>query len=205
MCEDSITFARFWTYWSGSKWRLFQVAPRRFFWRCWRKLPVTQALVSTTRGVSGSWSRNYELWARLKGLPAGAGPWDRNFCGISTRKLLIEYSQLPERFKSENHLQTRSRNYSNYPRNVWEKSSWGNSFIRSCYIYIQHENTDFRLSDHHDLAASSQACKEMATICSEQRIWRELACFYFTPQQIDIVITREASRDWEKIYHSLRR
>lgn len=63
----------------------------------------------------------------------------------------------------------------------------------------------FRLSDHHDLAASAQACEELAAVCSEQRIWRELTRFHFTPQQIEVVSTRNDTTDWEKIYHALRR
>ncbi|GLV45004.1 uncharacterized protein CBL_14424 [Carabus blaptoides fortunei] len=62
-----------------------------------------------------------------------------------------------------------------------------------------------RLSDHHDLAASAQACEELAAVCSEQRIWRELTRFHFTAQQIEVVSTRNDTTDWEKIYHALRR
>lgn len=51
----------------------------------------------------------------------------------------------------------------------------------------------------------------MAALVSEQRVWRELANFHFTRQQIDlvsnknIIIEKQERKDWQKIFHELRR
>lgn len=51
----------------------------------------------------------------------------------------------------------------------------------------------------------------MAALVSEQRVWRELAQFHFTRQQIDLVsnknviIEKQERKDWQKIFHELRR
>lgn len=51
----------------------------------------------------------------------------------------------------------------------------------------------------------------MAALVSEQRVWRELAQFHFTEQQIDLVVKKKFTldqaerKDWQKIFHELRR
>ncbi|XP_068910892.1 F-box only protein 25 [Tenebrio molitor] len=63
-----------------------------------------------------------------------------------------------------------------------------------------------RLSDHRDLTASAQACEQMAAIVGEQRIWRELTKFHFSPTQIDLVLPKNCEKiDWKEIYHSLKK
>uniref|UniRef100_A0A6B2EAG3 Putative f-box n=1 Tax=Phlebotomus kandelakii TaxID=1109342 RepID=A0A6B2EAG3_9DIPT len=68
-----------------------------------------------------------------------------------------------------------------------------------------------RLADYRDLEASSAAWGLMSALVAEQRVWRELACFHFTPEQIQVVLEKEkpihedGSKDWKKIYHALRR
>lgn len=67
-----------------------------------------------------------------------------------------------------------------------------------------------RISDYRDLEASSDAWTLMAALVSEQRVWRELAQFHFNQQQIDEIMKKkfiaEAERkDWQKIFHELRR
>lgn len=62
-----------------------------------------------------------------------------------------------------------------------------------------------RLSDHRDLNASAQACESMANIVSEQRIWRELTKFHFTPPQIDFALNKDNTGDWKVIFNSLKR
>ncbi|XP_049818970.1 F-box only protein 25 isoform X2 [Aethina tumida] len=63
-----------------------------------------------------------------------------------------------------------------------------------------------RLSDHRDLTASAQTCKIMASIVDEQRIWRELTQFHFTPQQIELALPKNEQKiDWQSVYHSLKR
>ncbi|KAJ8941982.1 hypothetical protein NQ314_010206 [Rhamnusium bicolor] len=63
-----------------------------------------------------------------------------------------------------------------------------------------------RLSDHKDLTSSAQACEQMASIVGEQRVWRELAKFHFTPQQIDLVLPKDDEKiDWKTVYHSLKK
>ncbi|XP_025836813.1 F-box only protein 25 [Agrilus planipennis] len=62
-----------------------------------------------------------------------------------------------------------------------------------------------RLSDHKDLDASSKACDQLAALVDEQRVWKELAIFHFTPLQIDIVTSKTSNVDWKKIYYTLKR
>ncbi|RZF39570.1 hypothetical protein LSTR_LSTR001091 [Laodelphax striatellus] len=68
-----------------------------------------------------------------------------------------------------------------------------------------------RLADHKDLEASAQACAVMSRLCDEQRIWRELCRFHFTPHQIAAVLSQQpaANRphitDWQLAYHKLRK
>ncbi|KAJ8922443.1 hypothetical protein NQ315_004390 [Exocentrus adspersus] len=63
-----------------------------------------------------------------------------------------------------------------------------------------------RLSDHRDLTSSAQSCEQMASIVGEQRVWRELTKFHFTPQQIDLVLPKDNEKiDWKDIYHSLKK
>lgn len=63
-----------------------------------------------------------------------------------------------------------------------------------------------RLSDHRDLVASAEACEQMASIVGEQRVWRELTKFHFSPQQIDLALPKENKKiDWKTVYHSLKK
>ncbi|XP_039284234.1 F-box only protein 25-like [Nilaparvata lugens] len=63
-----------------------------------------------------------------------------------------------------------------------------------------------RLADHKDLEASAQACAVMGRLCDEQRIWRELCRFHFTPHQVATVLThRHRPTDWQLAYHKLRK
>lgn len=61
-----------------------------------------------------------------------------------------------------------------------------------------------RFSDHNDLATSAEVCPQMALIVKEQRTWRELTKFYFSPKQINSVLEIE-QQDWKNIYHKLRK
>ncbi|XP_074035132.1 F-box only protein 25 isoform X2 [Leptinotarsa decemlineata] len=63
-----------------------------------------------------------------------------------------------------------------------------------------------RLSDHRDLTASAETCEQMASIVGEQRVWRELTKFHFTPQQIDIAMPKSNDEtDWKTVYHTLKK
>lgn len=63
-----------------------------------------------------------------------------------------------------------------------------------------------RLSDHRDLTASEQSCDQISSIVNEQRVWRELSKFHFTPQQIDVVLPQNNEKiDWKTVYHSLKK
>ncbi|KAM3960768.1 LOW QUALITY PROTEIN: F-box only protein 32 [Aphomia sociella] len=68
-----------------------------------------------------------------------------------------------------------------------------------------------RISDHRDLDAASSAWNVMASVCTEQRIWRELVNFHFTQQQIDAVLSKDKDGsedkdvDWKKVFHQLRK
>lgn len=63
-----------------------------------------------------------------------------------------------------------------------------------------------RLSDHRDLTASAQTCDQICSIVNEQRVWRELTKFHFTPQQIDLVSSRDNEKiDWKTVYNSLKK
>lgn len=69
-----------------------------------------------------------------------------------------------------------------------------------------------QISDHKDLESAASAWSLMNFIVQEQRIWRELAKFHFTQQQIDSILERlsledtpERHRNWQTIYHALRK
>lgn len=68
-----------------------------------------------------------------------------------------------------------------------------------------------RIADHRDLEASADAWTLMATLVSEQRIWRELTRFHFNQKQINFVLDMNKLKlmgdvkDWKKLYHQLRR
>jgi F-box protein 25/32 len=69
-----------------------------------------------------------------------------------------------------------------------------------------------QMSDHKDLESAASAWSLMAYIIQEQRIWRELSKFHFSKQQIDSVLgkmmlldTPERHRNWQTIYHALRK
>ena len=62
-----------------------------------------------------------------------------------------------------------------------------------------------RLSDHRDLISSAQSCDQMSVIVKEQRVWRELARFHFTPEQIDVVVSKKNISNWKEIYTLLKR
>ncbi|XP_039755337.1 F-box only protein 32 isoform X1 [Pararge aegeria] len=63
-----------------------------------------------------------------------------------------------------------------------------------------------RISDHRDLDSASSAWPVMASVCSEQRVWRELVIFHFTPQQVDSLPKGEGKDvDWKKVFHQLRK
>lgn len=69
-----------------------------------------------------------------------------------------------------------------------------------------------QMSDHKDLESAAEAWSLMSYIVQEQRIWRELAKFHFTEQQIETILeklsledTHERHRNWQTIYHALRK
>ncbi|KAG6460342.1 hypothetical protein O3G_MSEX011910 [Manduca sexta] len=66
-----------------------------------------------------------------------------------------------------------------------------------------------RISDHRDLDSASSAWNVMASVCSEQRIWRELVSFHFTQQQIDAALAKlkeeQKDADWKNVFHHLRK
>lgn len=69
-----------------------------------------------------------------------------------------------------------------------------------------------QMSDHKDLESAASAWSLMNYIIQEQRIWRELAKFHFSEQQIDSILeklsledTPERHRNWQTIYHALRK
>ncbi|XP_045451054.1 F-box only protein 32-like [Melitaea cinxia] len=62
-----------------------------------------------------------------------------------------------------------------------------------------------RISDHRDLDAASSAWSVMSSVCSEQRVWRELVAFHFTRQQIDSLHKDSKDVDWKKVFHQLRK
>jgi hypothetical protein len=68
------------------------------------------------------------------------------------------------------------------------------------------------MSDHKDLESAASAWSLMAYIVQEQQIWRELAKFHFSQEQIDAILERlmledtpERHRNWQTIYHALRK
>ncbi|XP_001600578.1 F-box only protein 32 [Nasonia vitripennis] len=62
-----------------------------------------------------------------------------------------------------------------------------------------------RLSDPRDIEASSEACEHLAVLAQEQRIWRELAQYHFTPQQIATARQNNPEKDWKTIFTIARR
>lgn len=62
-----------------------------------------------------------------------------------------------------------------------------------------------RLSDPRDIEASSEACEHLAILAQEQRIWRELAQYHFTPQQIASTRQHNPGKDWKTIFTIARR
>ncbi|CAD1477310.1 unnamed protein product, partial [Heterotrigona itama] len=62
-----------------------------------------------------------------------------------------------------------------------------------------------RLSDPRDIEASSEACEHLAILAQEQRIWRELAQYHFTPQQITSTRQHNPGKDWKTIFTIARR
>jgi F-box protein 25/32 len=63
-----------------------------------------------------------------------------------------------------------------------------------------------RLADHKDLENSGKAYSVMQRLVDEQRIWRELCRFHFTPQQIGFILQScPPQTDWQGIYHKLRK
>ncbi|KAL2711875.1 f-box only protein 32-like protein [Vespula squamosa] len=62
-----------------------------------------------------------------------------------------------------------------------------------------------RLSDPQDIEASSEACEHLAVLAQEQRIWRELAQYHFTPQQIATTRQNNPGKDWKTIFTIARR
>ncbi|XP_047993347.1 F-box only protein 32 isoform X1 [Leguminivora glycinivorella] len=62
-----------------------------------------------------------------------------------------------------------------------------------------------RIADHRDLDAASSAWNVMASVCSEQRTWRELVAFHFTRPQIETVAKDKEDVDWRSVFHQLRK
>ncbi|KAG8042426.1 hypothetical protein G9C98_005060 [Cotesia typhae] len=62
-----------------------------------------------------------------------------------------------------------------------------------------------RLSDPRDIEASSEACEHLAALAQEQRIWRELAQYHFTPQQITTTMQNNPGKDWKTLFTIARR
>lgn len=63
-----------------------------------------------------------------------------------------------------------------------------------------------RMTDHKDLESSGKAYSVMARLCDEQRIWRELCQFHFSPQQIAFITDQQLPPlDWQQVYHKLRK
>lgn len=72
-----------------------------------------------------------------------------------------------------------------------------------------------RISDHRDLDSASSAWSLMASLCSEQRVWRELVHYHFSPAQIECALTKikedqerrneRKGTDWKTAYHTLRK
>ena len=60
-------------------------------------------------------------------------------------------------------------------------------------------------SDPRDIEASSEACEHLAILAQEQRIWRELAQYHFTPQQIASTRQHNPGKDWKTIFTIARR
>ncbi|XP_053606977.1 F-box only protein 32 isoform X2 [Plodia interpunctella] len=64
-----------------------------------------------------------------------------------------------------------------------------------------------RISDHRDLDSAASAWNVMSSVCSEQRVWRELVSFHFSRQQCDHVLKDKDEKDvdWKKTFHQLRK
>ena len=55
----------------------------------------------------------------------------------------------------------------------------------------------FRLADHRDLLSAAEACGLAQKLSAEQRLWKRLCRFHFTPVQISFVL-REIQKEREK-------
>ncbi|KAF4528736.1 hypothetical protein B566_EDAN016904 [Ephemera danica] len=71
-----------------------------------------------------------------------------------------------------------------------------------------------RLSDHKDLQRAGEAWGVMQRVSDEERIWRELCHFHFTPAQLNKALEEataaatsedNTTTDWQQLYHKLRR
>lgn len=52
-----------------------------------------------------------------------------------------------------------------------------------------------RINDHRDLESSARAWTLMASLVSEQRVWRELTQFHFNKNEIDHVICKQLEKN----------
>lgn len=55
----------------------------------------------------------------------------------------------------------------------------------------------FRLADHRDLLSAAEACGVVQKLSAEQRLWKRLCRFHFTPVQISFAL-REIQKEREK-------
>lgn len=55
----------------------------------------------------------------------------------------------------------------------------------------------FRLADHRDLLSAAEACGIAQKLSAEQRLWKRLCRFHFSPVQISFVL-REVQKEREK-------
>ncbi|KOB73245.1 F-box only protein 32 [Operophtera brumata] len=58
--------------------------------------------------------------------------------------------------------------------------------------------------------SASSAWNVMASVCNEQRIWRSLVAFHFSPQQTELELAKleakgDKDTDWKKLFHQLRK
>ncbi|EFX86916.1 hypothetical protein DAPPUDRAFT_192571 [Daphnia pulex] len=70
----------------------------------------------------------------------------------------------------------------------------------------------FRLADHRDLLSAAEACGVVQKLSAEQRLWKRLCRFHFTPVQINDDISQQTGgnqsnleTDWEDVFHRARR
>ncbi|KAB7495836.1 F-box only protein 32 [Armadillidium nasatum] len=66
-----------------------------------------------------------------------------------------------------------------------------------------------RLDNHIDIISTGQAYSVVARMANEQSIWKELCHFHWDRQQVEYLIKThkefQVKRDWEHVYHRLRR